>query len=212
MERAALDLGFQVVLVREFPPGIRDFGEMLDAVDRLRPDLLLGVGRIQNDLLLAQQIAERRPGVKAVAVVAAPLTQFLAALGPEAEGFLGPSQWEPWAVDSDNYGPPAQRVLASLGSQDSGPVDYPLVQAYAAGLVAQRCIEAAGSLEQGRLREAAANLDFSTFYGRFKIDPDTGRQIGRSVVITQWQQGKKVIVWPPEQRRFPLIYPWRNPE
>jgi hypothetical protein len=38
--------------------------------------------------------------------------------------------------------------------------------------------------------------------------PVTGRQVGRSVVLVQWQEGRKVIVWPPEQRQGPLAYPW----
>ena len=52
-----------------------------------------------------------------------------------------------------------------------------MAQAYAAGLVAQRCVEQAGTLEDQVLRETAGKLDFSTFYGRFRIDPITGRQV-----------------------------------
>jgi branched-chain amino acid transport system substrate-binding protein len=84
-----------------------------------------------------------------------------------------------------------------------------MVQAYAAGLVAQKCIEVAESLDQPALRAAADALDFSTFYGPFKIDPATGRQVGGSVVLVQWQQGRKVIVWPPEQRQGRMSFPWR---
>ena len=51
----------------------------------------------------------------------------------------------------------------------------------------------------------AARLDFHTFFGRFKIDPDTGRQLGRSVFLVQWQQGSKVVIWPPEQARGKLL-------
>ena len=210
MEGAAADLGLRVVLAREYPADLCDFAEILEAVNQVRPDLLLGVGRIQHDLLLARQITQRRLGVGAVAVVAAPITQFQEALGPEVEGFLGPSQWEASACYPTSYGPPARQVLASLESGDDGPVDYPMVQAYAAGLVAQRCVEEAGTLDQHKLREAAASLDFSTFYGRFRINPETGRPSGRAVVITQWQQGKKVVVWPPEQSQARLVYPWRN--
>ena len=66
------------------------------------------------------------------------------------------------------------------------------------------------TLESAALRETAGDLDFSTFYGRFKIDPVTGRQIGRSVVIVQWQGGRKVVVWPPERSQSQLQYPWRG--
>jgi branched-chain amino acid transport system substrate-binding protein len=207
-ENQAVGLGFKIVLRREYPPAITDFAEILDEVEQVRPDVLLGVGRIRNDLLLSRQIAQRRLSLGAVVVVATPIQQFRDALGEDAEGFIGPSQWEPSGSYPHCYGPPVGQALESL-RRSNYPLDYPMAQAYAAGLVAQRCVEAAGVLEQRALREAANTLDFSTFYGRFKIDPATGRQIGRSVVIIQWQQGRKVIVWPPEQRQASLVYPWR---
>jgi hypothetical protein len=36
------------------------------------------------------------------------------------------------------------------------PLDYPAAQAYAAGVIEQRCVEHAGSLDQAALRAAAA--------------------------------------------------------
>jgi len=88
-------------------------------------------------------------------------------------------------------------------------VDYPMVQAYAGALVAQRCVEAAGTVADAAFRLMAGMLDFSTFFGPFKIDPDTGRQTGHSMLIVQWQQRRKVVVWPPEQKTGDLVYPWR---
>jgi branched-chain amino acid transport system substrate-binding protein len=217
VERGAVALGFRTVLHQEYDPASPKFPQLLEAVEQARPDVLVAVGRIQNDLRLAQLLAHHRPPIGAVAVVAAPIQQFQDALGEQVEGFLGPSQWEPSGSYPNSYGPSAQQVLASLRSkirlgerQGHQGIDYPMVQAYAAALVAQRCVEAAGTLDQAALRETAAALDFSTFYGRFKIDPATGRQIGRSAVIVQWQQGRKVIVWPPEQREERLVYPWRS--
>ncbi|MFQ6030908.1 MAG: ABC transporter substrate-binding protein, partial [Dehalococcoidia bacterium] len=209
VERHAADLGFQKVVHREYDPETEDFSDILDQVERKRPDLLLAVGRIQNDLALAEQLAQRCGPLGAAAVVATPIQQFQEALGDRAEGFLGPSQWESTGSYPHSYGPLASQVLDSLRQEDQCSVDYPMVQSYAAGLVAQRCVEAAGTLDQDALREAASEQDFSTFYGRFKIDPESGRQIGRSVVVVQWQEGRKVIVWPPEQRQGELVYPWR---
>ncbi len=209
-ERVARRLGFETVLLREYDPAEPDFGSIVDQIEELRPDVLVAVGRIHNDLDLAQRLAESRPRIGAAAVVAAPIGQFRDALGPAVEGFMGPSQWEPEAAGRVDFGPTAAQVLSSLARHGAGPVDYPMAQSYAAGLIAQRCVEAAGSLEQGDLRRAAGELDFSTFYGRFKIDPATGRQVGRSVALIQWQQGRKVIIRPPEQRQAPLAYPWSD--
>jgi branched-chain amino acid transport system substrate-binding protein len=210
VERQAAQLGFKISLLREFDASIIDFNTLLDEVDQARPELLLGVGRIQNDLLLADQLARRDFGLKGVAIVATPIQQFRDDLGEAADGFVGPSQWEETGSYPTGYGPTGAAVMASLRSKGHQAVDYPMVQAYAAGLVAQRCVEEAGTLDDSTLREAAGGIDFSTFYGRFKIDPGTGCQIGRSTVLVQWQQGRKVVISPPGQRQAPMVYPWRN--
>ena len=209
VERAASLLDFHTTVLEEYEPTIKDFNPILNQVEDARPEVLVAVGRIHNDLLLAEQLVQRRLNLEVVAVVATPIQQFRDALGDGADGFVGPSQWEASGSFVNDYGPPGSQVLASLRKASRHAVDYPMVQAYAAGLVAQRCVEAAGTLEDRTLRETAGMLDFSTFYGRFKIDSDTGRQEGRSPVIVQWQKGRKVIVWPPEQRQAGLIHPWR---
>ena len=209
VEHAAGELGFQMDLLREYSPSIEDFNPVLDEVERAGPRVLLAVGRIYNDLQFAKQLADRGIDLGTVAVVAAPIQQFKDALGDAAERFVGPSQWESAGSFFNGYGPTGEQVLESLRAKSRYPIDYPMVQAYAAGLVAQRCVETAGTLDDRALRETAARLDVSTFYGRFKIDPATGRQEGRSGVIVQWQNGRKVIVWPSEQRQAQLVYPWR---
>jgi branched-chain amino acid transport system substrate-binding protein len=76
-----------------------------------------------------------------------------------------------------------------------------MAQAYAGCLVLQRCLEVTGSLDQQALRQTANHLDFTTFYGRYRIDPATGRQLGHVMPVVQWQGGTKVVVWPPEMRQ-----------
>ncbi len=207
VNRQAEGLGFHVTYLREFPASLTDFSEILEEVRAEGLDVLVAVGRIANDINLAQQLATTHTGIKAAAVVATPIQQFRDALGDDAQGFIGPSQWEHAAKNPSNYGPPADAVLASLRRRSAGMVDYPMAQTYAAGLVAQACLERVGTLEDASLRVVASNLDISTFYGRFKIDPDTGIQVGRSTLIVQWQDGKKVVLWPPGQAQGRLAYP-----
>ena len=210
VEQQAAGLGFRLDCCREYDPETTDLTGLLDEIGDNQPDVLVGVGRIRNDLLLARQLVDSRVRPKAVAIVATPIEQFQEALAGDSDGFIGPSQWESSANYPIDYGPTAAQVLESLGRRGHLQVDYPMVQAYAAGVVAQRCVEVSDSLEDRVLRDTAGKLDFSTFYGRFKIDPATGRQVGRSVVLVQRQSGKKVVVWPPEQRQCALDYPWRD--
>ena len=214
LEAQAVARGMVNVLHREFAPEESDFSGLEREALAANPDLLLAVGRIRHDIALAHCLARQRKssstGPMLAAVVAAPIDRFRHELGDDVEGFVGPSQWEPptsqrhEALPSPWFGPtPSQAMLslqkAAVAAGGGLAVDYPMVQAYAAGLVAQRCVSEAGTLRPDALWETAGRLDFHTFFGRFKIDPSTGRQIGRSVCLVQWQAGRKVVIWPPEQ-------------
>ena len=201
--------GFEVCFDARYTPPFSESAFDFQELQASRPDVVIGVGRIQDDLALARMLSRCGLECGAVAVVVAGVAEFATELGAAVEGYMGPSQWEPAAVYQPDYGP----TVETLGSRHSmflpGGGDYAMAQAYAAGLIAQRCVEDTGSLDNGILRAQASKLDFTTFYGRFKIEPETGRQIGRSVVIVQWQPGRKVVVWPPELREANPIYPVR---
>ena len=207
VESYAATRGFRTVFSGQYTPPIADFSPLLKQIAASEADIIVGVGRIQDDLLLARQLVQTQVSAKAIAIVAAGIEQFKDELGSGADGFMGPSQWEAGAVYAPDYGPSAHDLAERHRLFNPGSGDYPLFQAYAAGLVARRCVEEAGTLDNRSLREVASRLDFTTFYGRFKLDPQTGCQIGRSVVIVQWQGGEKIVVWPERMRRAEMNYP-----
>jgi len=196
--RATLTVnGLQEVFCSHYDPLLVDFSHLLDEVGKIRPDVLIGVGRIENDLLLAKQIVEQnvKQYIGLVVLIAAGIEQFGKSLGNGAEGFVGPTQWDKSLIIEVACGPTLAEVSDSLSTCCDESIDYPMVQAYAAGVVARNCVEVAGTLNQERLRDVAIRSDFSTFFGRFKVDP-TGMQIGRSVQLVQWQGESKTLVWP----------------
>ena len=71
-------------------------------------------------------------------------------------------------------------------------------------------IRRAGSLDSEKLREAILKMDHNTVFGAFRVDRD-GVQVAHKGLLFQWQDGKKVIVWPeelaPGKARFPTP-PW----
>ncbi|MCH7738441.1 MAG: amino acid ABC transporter substrate-binding protein [Chloroflexi bacterium] len=205
----AEDLGFKIVLTSEFSAATVDFTDVLDELRAARPDVVVVVGRVQNDLRLARQLAESGINAGTFVAVAAGIQAFQEGLGSLADRFVGPSQWEQEARCEPDFGPTADQVVASLRGDGHRHVDYPMAQAYAAGVVMQRCLEEAGSSDSQALREAAARLRFSTFYGEFEIDGQTGRQTGRETLLVQWQGGRKVVVWPAQLAQGTLVYPWR---
>ena len=213
VETAAEEMGFTIDLDLRYRPSQFQFREIARHVGELGPDVVVAVGRIRHDIAAARALAglSNRNRIGMAVVVAAPISEFAIALGRSVDGFVGPSQWEPQvSVSTPDVGPPPGTVLQLMehaGAARSVPVDYPMAQAFASGLVVQRSLEEAGSVDENALRQAAGDLDFTTFYGRFRID-ENGRQIGRSVALVQRQEGRKVVVWPPEQAEAPLRHPF----
>ncbi len=209
VERSAGDHGFRNVLSLRFDANAADYTCLVRAVRDAAPDVLVVAGRFQDDLTIAEALAECGPAIGAVAVVAAGVDAFRERLGPLSENFIGPSQWEPAAGYAIDYGPSRDQVQTSLRRAGHPVIDYPMAQAYAVGVVIRRILEACGTLDDTVLRQEAASQDFTTFYGRFRIDPVSGRPTAKPALLVQWQQGRKVIVWPPEHRSGPPVYPWR---
>ena len=59
------------------------------------------------------------------------------------------------------------------------------------GIIIGECIRRADSLEERELLAAARRLDTTALYGRFRLDPDSLRQIGREVLLVEWQDSRK---------------------
>ena len=148
--------------------------------------------RIREVLVLAGSFEEEvriirsRPGARIIAAVAAGVSAFQEAVGPLADGVIGPSQWE--------SGPKSEWFVRRFQEQFGRPPEYIAASAFAAGLVAAECIRRAASLDDRRLREVAADLDLETFYGRFRIDAETGRQTAHQITLVRWEQRRKVVI------------------
>jgi hypothetical protein len=87
------------------------------------------------------------------------------------EGTLAPVQWHP-----ELGGPPG------LG-------DYVAAQAYAAALIAERCL----ALDPTDPLSAAHSLATDTFFGRFELD-ETGLQSGHRLSVVRWRHGRQTLV------------------
>jgi branched-chain amino acid transport system substrate-binding protein len=169
--------------------------------------VFLSVGRVEDDILLAQQLRQLKPKVKAAGLVVAAISRFKAVLHDQADGFFAPSQWEPQVRYQVDCGPTEAGFLTHYLKSATVPIDYPAAQGYTAGVIAQRCLEAVGRVDQKALREAASRLRCTTFYGPYAVDARTGRQTAHPMLVTQWQKGKKEIVWPREVAEVDPWYP-----
>src|SRR3989304_2026051 len=205
-KRYGREKGFQVTNLK-YQSGTKDFPSIVKQVKENNPDIMLGAGRAEDDLILARQILEHRVIAKAIGLVVAGIKHFKEQLGKDAGGFLGPSQWERGIKIKPDFGPTPEEFFKRFKEAYGKEPDYTAAQGYNIGLVIQRCIEEVGTLDDPSIRERVKELEFKTFYGDFKIDPVTGNQIGHKMLIVQWQSGKKFIVYPEEVAERHLVYP-----
>ncbi len=146
-------------------------------------EALLVVGRFEDDVAV---IAGLKWLPRLTGCVAAGIPAFGKELGTKADGVLGPAQWRPDTAVPE-LGPSgsqfSERYRERFGKQPS----YVAAQAAAAGYLASAAT---------RRSLTTAEIDkwsTSTLLGDFEVDED-GRQVGHSVTVVGWEQGRMVPV------------------
>jgi branched-chain amino acid transport system substrate-binding protein len=175
------------------PAGVREAG------------MLLVAGPFEDEVAAARRLLPGR--WRAAGFVGAGVDEVLAGLGAGREGLLGPAQWLAEAAAPPDEGPPAGEFAAAYRRRTGAGPPYPAAQAFAAGVIAARCLREAGTADDATLMAAACALECTTMYGPFRLDPRSRQQVGHQVLTVQWQDGARRVIWPPERAQAPLRYP-----
>jgi branched-chain amino acid transport system substrate-binding protein len=180
----------------------------------INPEVLILAASFQDEVRLTRTRHLWPDSVREIAAVAAGVHAFQRELQEVAEGVIGPSQWEPGVRFPAAQSPDSVWFLRNFRQRFGQVPEYTAAGSFAGGLVLAECVRQAGSLEDNRLREVVAALDLHTFYGRFRIDPATGRQTGHGILLVRWKQGCKVMLEGsegPEAELPPRLPPLKRP-
>jgi branched-chain amino acid transport system substrate-binding protein len=214
----AKQLGFEIVFSHTYPQGVSDLTPLLSALKAAKPDFILGGGHFEDGQLLNRQMADLDIDVNALSLIAAAtLPAFYEALTSMAEGVMGPSHWEYGVTYNKESAEkeglqwigPGQDEFVALFKKAVGKEiipDYHAAEAGAQVLAYALAVEKANSKDPKKVRKALGDLKFISFYGGWDVD-DSGLQVGHTMVDVQWQNGKRVIVWPPEAQTGKPAYP-----
>jgi branched-chain amino acid transport system substrate-binding protein len=111
------------------------------------------------------------------------------------------------AAREPDEGPDARWFLTRYRAVVGCDPPYPAAQAFAAGVLAARCLRDAKDVDDAAQLAAARRLACRTLYGDFRLDPATGLQVGHEVLTVQWQGGARRVVWPASYAERPLVHP-----
>ena len=200
--------GMQVVFQEAYPKGNTDFSALLTKVKSLNPDVIAAATYFDDAVALTRQMRELDVNPKAYGVtVGGDLPEFYDTLKTSADFIYGATQWEhvlPYPGNTEFF----EAYKKEFGHEPS----YHSAAGYAGCLVYTEAVKRAASLDADRVREQLFKLEMRTVFGEYKVDQD-GFQVAHKMVTFQWQEGKKVVVWPDElaqgKPRFPTP-PWNQ--
>lgn len=212
--------GLEVVLVLPYPKGTTDFTTILTRVRAAGPDVLAAATYFDDAVAITEQLRRLDVNPRMFAVtVGGDLLKFYEVLGRTAEFVYGAAQWDPALVTLRAGGliPIARQYPGAREFYDAYRKEFPgadfsyhAAGGYGACQILVEAIRRAGSLDGETMRDAILKMDLHTVYGAFRVDAD-GFQIAHKMVMFQWQDGRKIIVWPddlaPGKPRFPTP-PW----
>ncbi len=201
--------GLQVVFVEAYPKGNTDFSAIMTKLRAANPDVLGAATYFDDAVAITRQMKELNVNPKMYGVtVGGDLPTFYQLLGKNAEYVYGATQWE-----AELPYPGAKQFLVAHSTEYPGvDISYHSAGGYGGCQVLMEAIKRASSLDGEKIREAILKIDMNTVYGGFRVDED-GFQVSHKMVMFQWQEGRKVIVWPDElaagKARFPTP-PWNQ--
>jgi len=181
----------QVVFQEGYPKGNQDFAALLTKLKAANPDVLAAATNPDDAVAITRQLRELNINPKMYGVtVGGDLPEFYDLLKQTAEYIYGATQWEPTLP----Y--PGQREFLDAYKKEFGrdPV-YHSAAGYAGCQIHAEAVRRAGSPNADRVREQLLRMELRTGFGDYKVDQD-GFQVAHKMALFQWQDGRRVTVWP----------------
>ena len=216
--------GFEIVLEEGYASDTADFGPIVNKIAGSGATVLLGGGHYNDGTALARALYDRQVGLKFAYLLVAPADTKFPELGDAALGIATSSQWELKATHTEEeagnmgkpwFGPTGEEFAADYEAAYGDPPTYHVAGGYTAGLVLQKAILDADSVDPEAVKAALNAMDLFTFYGGIQFDPSVeahGLQIAHKMVVAQWQTNEageleRVIIAPADVATADPLYP-----
>ncbi|HEX2911141.1 MAG TPA: amino acid ABC transporter substrate-binding protein [Chloroflexia bacterium] len=193
----ATSKGMTVVLYEEYPNAETNLTAQVTKAKAQNPDLLLNSGHYAEATAIIKAAKELGLNPMGYGFSVGPgLPEWGSSLKKDGDYVFGGSQWTSAVTykGDDVFGTSKNFYDMFVKKYNVEPA-YQAADGAACGIAFQKAIEKAGTLDPKKVRDALASLDITTFYGQIKFD-ERGINIYKPMVVEQWQDGKKVTVWP----------------
>jgi len=199
-----------VVIDEKLPRDLSDMSAILTKVNLINPDLLVVSGHSKGAATAVRQMEEKNVQTPMIALTHCESANVTGKFGDAANDILCATQWaETLSYEDPIFGTAMKYQTEFQGefpSYKGEPVPYQAAQSSAAVYAFKDAFERAGKLDKDAVRDAIAETDLMTFYGRIKFS-EAGNNIAKPMVLRQIQGGEYNVVAPPKFASHELNYP-----
>ncbi len=187
----AKKFGLEILLFESFKKDTRDLTYLANKVRDSGSEALIVGGHFNEavDMRMALKAANYYPKAYYTSV-GGTLDEYHRGTGYLANYTFASSLYELKA----NF-PKSKKFHQDYTKTFNAPPQYHSALAYSGGQVLEAAVKRTAVLDRDKIRDTLFKMDIVTIIGRYGVD-NTGKQVRQHIFITQWQRGKKEIVWP----------------
>jgi branched-chain amino acid transport system substrate-binding protein len=199
----------EAVFAKSIPFGTKDLTPILKEAKAANVDAFIGLLYPDEAFMATGQSMEIGFSPKAFFITVGPfLADYRNAFGKNAEGIMGSGAW------NEKVSPAAKQFKeAYMKKFNVEPAYWGPLFFYSSCQFFEQAVEAAGTLDQTKIRDIIASKTFNTVMGPMKFENGFNRTSPGE--IGQWQKGIFEIIDPGKKRTAPPIYPkpaWQPPD
>jgi branched-chain amino acid transport system substrate-binding protein len=204
----AEEKGLQVVYYQKYPDKSTNLRAPLTEAKSKNPDFFLNSGHLQESLAIVQQAKELGFNARGFAFSVGPsVPDFQTTLQRDANYIFGGTQWtSALKYQGDDLFKTPEAYDSQYRQKFGYEPSYQSAESTACGIAYVKALEKAGSLDPKAVRDALAGLNFMSFYGQITFD-ERGINMSKPMAVEQWQDGKKVTVWPADVANAKAAWP-----
>lgn len=197
-------LALQAVLDLTYPASLNDATPIISNLKQKGADIVYQAGLVNDTILFARAAAQQELKYKSMVIglTAGAQPNLIPSLGAKAvEGMIYATGWDASLKTPGN----AEFVKEYTAARGVEPI-YNAAQAYTRWQIFEQAVNATKSLDNDVLRDHLLKNAFQTVQGTFKFN-EKGYMFPDDTVVTQFQGGKRVIVWPRSAATGTFVYP-----
>jgi branched-chain amino acid transport system substrate-binding protein len=213
-KRLAEKSGIEVTTYEKFSAGTKDFTILLQKVRMSKADAFYASAYMDDQKIMIRQMKEANLMFPYVYMVYSGMPQW-GDLGDDGLYIFGHTLYHNslnWSVNAGLSRAEFEKVYDKTFPNAENPPDFQTSLSYGAGVLLEKFIEKANSLDAAALKKAALDLsgNVTVMTGPYEID-ETGKQLLMPFIVTQVKKenGKQhlILLYPPDVATGKIVYP-----